>query len=85
MNLEALVHDKLTTVLAYVLAANPSAAKKLSCSTLCLIEIMTMRVNLAIEKIKIKFDTTEKEKKKVVHSDKIILEDQVKNTSILKL
>ena len=81
----------MTTVLAYVLAANflcssnPSAAKKLSCSTLCLIEIMTMRVNFAIEKIKIKFDTDEKKKKKVVHSDKIILEDQVKNTSILKL
>ena len=82
----------MTTVLAYVLAAsslcssNPSAAKKLSCSTLCLIEIMTMRVNLAIEKIKIKFDTDKrKKKKKVLHSDKIILEDQVKNTSILKL
>ena len=46
-----------------------------------------MRVNFAIEKIKIKFDTDKrkKKKKKVVHSDKIILEDQVKNTSILKL
>ena len=46
---------------------------------------MTMRVNFAIEKIKIKFDTDKRKKKKVVHSDKIILEDQVKNTSILKL
>ena len=48
-----------------------------------------MRVNLAVEKIKIKFDTDKsqekKKKKKVVHSDKIILKEQVKNTSILKL
>ena len=29
--------------------------------------------------------TRGKKKKKLVHSDKIILEDQVKNTSILKL
>ena len=61
----------MTTVLAYVLAtnflcsSNPSAAKQLlSCSTLCLIEIMTMRVNFAIEKIKIKFDTDKRKKKK---------------------
>ena len=59
----------MTIVLAYVLAANflcssnPSAAKKLSCSTLCLIEIMTMRVNFAIEKIKIKFVTDKRKKK----------------------